>query len=92
MFNVDEPRENARQLAASLTLEEQVCGTIRFSKHMLTWYKVSLLAGQDFWRTMPIPSKGIPSIKTSDGPNGARGALFKDGTPVSIMCPSSLIQ
>lgn len=45
--------------------------------------KISLLAGSDFWRTVPIPEKGIPSIKTTDGPNGARGAFFKNGTPVS---------
>ncbi|KAF2108992.1 beta-glucosidase-like protein [Lophiotrema nucula] len=38
--------------------------------------KISLLAGKDFWETMPILAKGVPAIKTSDGPNGARGAVF----------------
>jgi beta-glucosidase len=33
---------------------------------------------------MAIPEKGIPSIKTTDGPNGARGEFFTNGTPVSI--------
>ncbi|KAF2175424.1 glycoside hydrolase family 3 protein [Zopfia rhizophila CBS 207.26] len=42
--------------------------------------KISLLAGKNFWETVPIPSKGIPSIKTSDGPNGARGEVFNGGT------------
>ncbi|KAF1997998.1 glycoside hydrolase family 3 protein [Amniculicola lignicola CBS 123094] len=42
--------------------------------------KISLLAGQDFWETVPIPAKGVPAIKTSDGPNGARGAVFNGGT------------
>ncbi|KAF2242788.1 glycoside hydrolase family 3 protein [Trematosphaeria pertusa] len=42
--------------------------------------KVSLLAGKDFWETVPVPSKGVPAIKTSDGPNGARGAVFTGGT------------
>ncbi|KAH7132496.1 glycoside hydrolase superfamily [Dendryphion nanum] len=42
--------------------------------------KVSLLAGKDFWETVPIPAKGVPAIKTSDGPNGARGAVFTGGT------------
>ncbi|KAK6818813.1 hypothetical protein PG987_016266 [Apiospora arundinis] len=38
--------------------------------------KVSLLTAADFWRTKSIPSKGIPAVKTSDGPNGARGGIF----------------
>ena len=35
--------------------------------------QVSLLAGKDFWTTVPIERLGVPSIKVSDGPNGARG-------------------
>lgn len=27
--------------------------------------KVSLLAGKDFWETVPIPDKGVPAIKVS---------------------------
>ncbi|KAF2790709.1 glycoside hydrolase family 3 protein [Melanomma pulvis-pyrius CBS 109.77] len=57
-------RPNVGAILESLTLEE----------------KVSLLAGKDFWETVPIPSKGVPSIKTSDGPNGARGEVFNGGT------------
>ncbi|KAI0471525.1 family 3 glycoside hydrolase [Xylariaceae sp. FL0804] len=45
--------------------------------------KISLLAGRDFWETVPIPAKGVPAIKTSDGPNGARGADFTGGTPAA---------
>jgi beta-glucosidase len=41
--------------------------------------QVSLLSGADFWTTAPIPRLGVPAIKVSDGPNGARGAVFKDG-------------
>src|SRR5262245_16315646 len=44
-------------LLDSLTLEEQV----------------ALLAGADFWTTVPVERVGIPAIKVSDGPNGARG-------------------
>ncbi len=36
--------------------------------------KVSLLAGTDMWYTVPIERLGIPSLKMTDGPNGARGA------------------
>ncbi|KAH8731374.1 glycoside hydrolase superfamily [Phaeosphaeriaceae sp. PMI808] len=42
--------------------------------------KISLLAGKSFWETVPISEKGVPAIKTSDGPNGARGEVFTGGT------------
>jgi len=45
--------------------------------------QVSLLTAADFWRTKAIPSKNIPAIKTSDGPNGARGGIFVGGTKVT---------
>ena len=35
--------------------------------------QISLLAGRDFWTTVPIERLGVPWIKVSDGPNGARG-------------------
>jgi beta-glucosidase len=44
-------------LLKAMTLEEQV----------------SLLAGASFWLTVPVERLGIPAIKVSDGPNGARG-------------------
>ncbi|KAH3915954.1 beta-glucosidase [Parastagonospora nodorum] len=55
---------NIEATLQSLTLEE----------------KIALLAGKDFWETVPIPGKGVPAIKTSDGPNGARGEVFTGGT------------
>lgn len=52
---------------------------------------MSLLVAADFWRTKAIPAKGIPAIKTSDGPNGARGAIFKAGTKAALFpCGISL--
>jgi beta-glucosidase len=44
-------------LLEQLTLEEQV----------------SLLAGANFWTTVPVERVGVPAIKVTDGPNGARG-------------------
>jgi len=46
------------QLIQEMTLEE----------------KISLLAGQDMWHTVPIKRLNIPSIRVSDGPNGVRGS------------------
>ncbi|KAF2662986.1 glycoside hydrolase family 3 protein [Lophiostoma macrostomum CBS 122681] len=68
VFTLERPDDRARELAAKLTLEEQI----------------SLLAGADFWRTVAIPDEGIPSIKTTDGPNGARGEFFTNGTPAAL--------
>ncbi|EGU79009.1 hypothetical protein FOXB_10438 [Fusarium oxysporum f. sp. conglutinans Fo5176] len=52
---------------------------------------VSLLTAADFWRTKAIPEKGIPSIKTTDGPNGARGGVFVGGTKAALFpCGISL--
>jgi beta-glucosidase len=36
--------------------------------------QVSLLSGADFWTTVPVERLGVPKIKVTDGPNGARGA------------------
>ncbi len=41
-------------------------------KQMTLEEKVALLAGVDFWRTHAIERLGIPAIKVTDGPHGAR--------------------
>lgn len=46
--------------------------------------QISLLAGAGFWGTVAIDRLGIPSIKVTDGPNGARGAgALASGTPAA---------
>ncbi len=55
-------------LVDALTLEEQV----------------ALLAGADFWTTVPIPRLNIPALKVTDGPAGARGGgALIGGTPTA---------
>ncbi len=43
-------------------------------KQMTRAEKVALLAGTNMWYTVPVERLGIPSLKMTDGPNGARGA------------------
>ncbi|KAF4995888.1 hypothetical protein FGRMN_4845 [Fusarium graminum] len=64
-----------QSILSSLTLEE----------------KISLLAGQNLWETVPVPAKGVPHVKVSDGPNGARGAAFADGTSAACFPAACLM-
>jgi beta-glucosidase len=54
---------NIESLIAQMTLEE----------------KISMLAGADMWHTVPVKRLGIPAMKVTDGPVGARGAGLSDG-------------
>jgi beta-glucosidase len=55
--------QRIERLVAELTLEE----------------KVSLLGGLDMWHSPGVPRLGIPALKVTDGPSGARGGSFSEG-------------
>src|ERR1700675_4525024 len=62
-------------LVDSLTIEEQV----------------ALLAGAHFWPTVPIERAGIPAMRVTDGPVGARGTRFGGGPPsIAVPCGTLL--
>src|SRR6476661_5157620 len=70
-----DPHVRAEELVSKLTLEE----------------KVALMAGASFWETVPVPRLGIPAMKVSDGPNGARGAgAFSSGEVTSACFPAGI--
>lgn len=59
----------ARDKLSQMTLEE----------------KVSLLAGEDQWRTAAVRRLGVSRLKTSDGPVGVRGGLFSDNASAASL-------
>lgn len=53
--------------------------------------KVALVAGRDMWTTPGAPRLGIPGLKVTDGPSGARGSSFTGGlTSASFPCGSAI--
>ncbi|KAJ6023664.1 hypothetical protein N7540_004461 [Penicillium herquei] len=53
--------------------------------------KVSLLSGKNMWETQNISRLNIPSLKTTDGPAGVRGAKWINGSASTfIPCGISL--
>ncbi len=41
--------------------------------------KAALLAGADLWSTSAVERVGIPAVRVTDGPNGARGPILPAG-------------
>ncbi|MEE1563451.1 MAG: glycoside hydrolase family 3 C-terminal domain-containing protein [Acidimicrobiales bacterium] len=54
--------------------------------------KAALMTGRGIWDANPVERLGIPALRVTDGPNGARGAgLVGTGTPaLCIPCGSAL--
>lgn len=48
--------------------------------------KVAMLAGESAWYTVPIERLGIPRIKVTDGPNGARGEGTSGDQTITAAC------
>ena len=67
---------NARieELLAGLTLDE----------------KVVMVAGVDLWHTGAVPRLGIPALKVTDGPAGARGERWTGRGSASFPCGTAL--
>lgn len=47
--------------------------------------KAALLAGGDMWSTVGIPRVGLPRIKVTDGPSGARGGTLPGASECSAV-------
>ncbi|HJO80287.1 MAG TPA: glycoside hydrolase family 3 C-terminal domain-containing protein [Acidimicrobiales bacterium] len=64
----------------------------RLLDEMTTADKAALMTGRDMWSVNPIERLGIPALKVTDGPNGARGTgLLGTGTPaLCVPCGSAL--
>jgi beta-glucosidase len=58
-------------LVAALTLDE----------------KAALTAGVDMWSTVEVARLGIPSVRVTDGPNGARGTEMGPTGPTAACLP-----
>lgn len=55
--------------------------------------KAAVLAGADMWSTVAVDRLGIPSVRVTDGPNGARGPALPEGfgvdAPMTALCVPS---
>jgi beta-glucosidase len=67
---------NARidQLLGELTLDE----------------KVAMVAGVDLWHTAAVSRLGVPALKVTDGPAGARGERWTGRASASFPCGTAL--
>ena len=50
--------------------------------------KADLVAGVDLWHTPGAPRLGIPALKVTDGPSGARGEQWSGRPSANFPCAS----
>src|ERR1700730_5206480 len=65
----------------------------RLLAEMTVEEKAAMTAGRDMWSTVAVKRLGVPRLKVTDGPNGARGGgiLGAGGaTAVGVPCGSAL--
>jgi beta-glucosidase len=48
--------------------------------------KARLTSGADMWTVPGLPEHGVPAVRVTDGPNGARGAALLGAGRVSALC------
>jgi beta-glucosidase len=66
-------------------------GPLESLVHVLSLDELAALtAGIDAWRTTNLPERGIPRLKMTDGPVGARGESFTSTTSALFPCGSAL--
>ncbi|WCO66824.1 glycoside hydrolase family 3 C-terminal domain-containing protein [Iamia majanohamensis] len=64
------PSARVTEMVAGLSLEE----------------KAALTAGVDFWSTLAVPRVGLPRVRVTDGPNGARGPWTRGEGGLGAVC------
>ena len=52
--------------------------------------KAAMVAGRDLWHTPATERAGVPGLRVTDGPNGARGSRFSGATSACFPCGSAL--
>jgi beta-glucosidase len=58
--------------------------------HLTTIEKLGLVSGADGWRNHGVARLGIPALKTTDGPNGARGETYGEVRAACFPCGGAL--
>jgi beta-glucosidase len=48
--------------------------------------KASLTAGEDLWSTVAVERVGVPKVRVTDGPNGARGPSIPGSATATAAC------